>query len=60
VTWAQFERAAKFLGGMTWATWELMIREEPNFARLTFIASVLGVSEVVRAVVAASGKVEKE
>lgn len=55
MTWAQFERAAKFTGGMVWATWELMIREEPNFARLAFIASVLGLSELVRALTATLG-----
>lgn len=49
MTWSQFERAVKLIGGMTWATWELIIREEPNFARLTFIASVLGLSELTHA-----------
>jgi len=45
-----FERAAKFAAGLTWATWEVMVREQPDPARLVFIATVLGVSEAVKAV----------
>lgn len=50
MTWETFERAAKFTAGLTWATWEIMVRQEPDPARLVFIATVLGVSEAVKAV----------
>lgn len=51
VSWEQFERATKFGAGMIWATWEVMVRETPDPARLVFIATVLSLSEGVRAVV---------
>lgn len=51
LSWEQFERATKFLVGMGWATWELVVRETPDPARLVFIATVLSLSEGVRAVV---------
>lgn len=60
MTWVQFERAVKLIGGMTWGTWELIVREEPNFARLAFIASILGLSELTHAFGAAIQKPKDE
>lgn len=58
LTWESFERGAKFMGGMTWATWEIMVRENPDPSRLVFIATVLTASEGVRAVMKAKEKAE--
>jgi hypothetical protein len=47
VTWEQFERAAKFVAGITWATLELWLwggRAGP----LAFIGAVIGVTEAGR------------
>ena len=46
-TWAQFERAVKFLGASTLAYLELA-HWGGRAAPLTFIATVLGVSELVK------------
>lgn len=51
LSWESFERATKFFAGMVWATWEIMVRENPDPTRLVFIATVLSLSEGVRAVV---------
>lgn len=55
MTWVSFERAAKFLAAVGWANWEIigrpvMLQQDPNMGTLIFIASVLGVSEAVRAI----------
>jgi hypothetical protein len=50
MTWVSFERAVKFFAGITWASWEMMIRQEPDLSRLVFIALVLGLSEFPRAI----------
>ena len=57
MTWVVFERGAKFLVAMVWATWELMVRHEPDVARLAFIATVLSASEAVRVVAKARQEV---